>query len=289
MHDLADETTRANWIMTVIAMARQFGTEDDAIADAMCDRLGLERIEPPGQDVSRQVGADRETVMRLADEQLTTFRDRWRQYEHGALYDHGEQVYQAVKRGNVLIRGGGAPHLLRPVPHVMRVRIIAPLEHRIQVLRERWALDDEEEIAGIIERLDDARDRINDEVFDIEEDTNPTLYDVVLNTGNLRVADCVEVLVTLSGRSTFEENEHGRSMLKNEHLALRVRGAIYQVPEMLSTRASVQVEVDARTGVVALSGSVGTHRVARKIEEKAASVESVSTVTNDIQVHSIMV
>lgn len=275
--------------MTVIAMSRQFGTEDDAIADAICERLGLERLEPPGQDVARQLGADRETVLRLADEQMTTFRDRWRQYEHGALYSHGERVYHAVKQGNVLIRGGGAPHLLRPVAHVMRVRVFAPLEHRIQVLKSRWALDDEAEIAAVIERLDEARDRHIEDVFQLEEDLNPSLYDVVLNTGKLSVSDCVEVLATLSGQPTYQESESSRAQLENEHFALRVRGAIYEVPEMLGDRANVTVAVDAKTGFVRLTGSVGTHRVAGKIEDKAANIEGVLSVTNEIEIHPILV
>ncbi|MFX9185026.1 cytidylate kinase family protein, partial [Acinetobacter baumannii] len=40
-------------------------------------------------------------------------------------------------KGNVLIRGWGASYLLRSVPHVLCVRICAPMRFRENVLMER--------------------------------------------------------------------------------------------------------------------------------------------------------
>ena len=41
-----------------------------------------------------------------------------------------EEILDLANRGNVLIRGWGACVLLRGVPHVVRVRVCAPMEVR---------------------------------------------------------------------------------------------------------------------------------------------------------------
>ena len=43
-----------------------------------------------------------------------------------------DEIYAIAAKGGAVIRGWGATHLLRPVAHVLRVRVCAPLEHRLE-------------------------------------------------------------------------------------------------------------------------------------------------------------
>lgn len=56
-----------------------------------------------------------------------------------ARYTAREIIEIAVK-GNVLIRGWGATYLLRSVPHVLCVRICAPMPFRTRMLMKRLGI-----------------------------------------------------------------------------------------------------------------------------------------------------
>src|SRR5204863_164081 len=63
-------------------------------------------------------------------------------------------------RGGAIIRGWGATHLLRDVPHAVSVRVCAPFEVRQKRMMKRLATDDEERIAEEIRLNDEAHSAI---------------------------------------------------------------------------------------------------------------------------------
>jgi cytidylate kinase len=92
-----------------------------------------------------------------------------------AVYS-AEEVYEYAAEGNTLIRGWGATYLLRPVSHVIRVRICAPFERRVQWLMERLDTDDESFVKEEIRRSDASRHANINEWFH-ETWGNPLDYD----------------------------------------------------------------------------------------------------------------
>ena len=58
-----------------------------------------------------------------------------------ALYT-AEELFALAARGNVVLRGWGATCLLRPVPHVVCVRITRSLDKRVEWLMGHLETDD---------------------------------------------------------------------------------------------------------------------------------------------------
>ena len=52
-----------------------------------------------------------------------------------------EELLEVAERGNVILRGWGATAVLRPVPHVVCVRITRPFEKRVAWLQEHLRSD----------------------------------------------------------------------------------------------------------------------------------------------------
>ena len=87
------------------------------------------------------------------------------------------------------IRGWGAVHLLRNVPHVIRVRVCAPLETRVTRMMERLATDNRETVESEIQLSEEAHSAITKRHFGINW-RDPEHYDLVLSTERLSVDEC---------------------------------------------------------------------------------------------------
>ncbi len=65
-------------------------------------------------------------------------------------------MYAQAERGNVVLRGWGATVLLRPVPHVVCVRVTRSLAKRVEWLMGELETDDAQFAEAEIRRSDDA-------------------------------------------------------------------------------------------------------------------------------------
>jgi hypothetical protein len=96
-----------------------------------------------------------------------------------------------------VIRGWGATHLPRDVPHAVCVRVCAPFETRKRRMMERLESEDEARIAEEIRVNDEAHSAIMRRHFDLQW-TDAEHYDVVLNTKRVAVEECVREVLALA-------------------------------------------------------------------------------------------
>jgi cytidylate kinase len=134
--------------------------------------------------------------MRLRTSHVVRFARRQGRYlgAHDDRHDedldlHRRRDVQAA-RGRCVARLGAGP-LLRPVAHVIALRVCAPLETRIRRMMERLATDDRDFVSCEIRASEEAHAAITRHPFgvawhDAEND------DLVLNTERLTVAEGVE-------------------------------------------------------------------------------------------------
>lgn len=94
--------------------------------------------------------------------------------------------------GQCVIVGRGAAVIL-PRNSTLRVRLVAPLEHRIAVLRKRLSLDDKAARDKALE-VDKQRSEFVRNNFHCES-AAPTNYDLVLNTDTFSNGACAELII----------------------------------------------------------------------------------------------
>ena len=92
-----------------------------------------------------------------------------------------EECSRWPTRGNVVLRGWGATCLLRPVPHVVCVRITRSLDKRVEWLMGHLETDDAASAEAEMRRSDRAHAARMHELFGVTWG-DPVLYDLVLNT-----------------------------------------------------------------------------------------------------------
>jgi cytidylate kinase len=197
--------------------------------------------------------------------------------ERVALYT-AEEVFELANKGNVVLRGWGATCLLRPVPHVLTVRITRSFHKRVEWLMNHLETDDRDFAESEIRRSDHAHATRMHQLFGVTWG-DPVLYDLVLNTDRLSVHSCVEQIRQLSQRPEFQESEASRQLLANMTLASRVRSALKDN----ETTQEVNITIEAQKGRVILKGIVVNAHEQAEVEKVASMVSGVAGVENRLR------
>ncbi|MDR6854073.1 cytidylate kinase family protein [Variovorax guangxiensis] len=264
--------------MPVIAMTQEMGSLAKDVSLQLADALGLavmrheaiERVADRAQVSSSLIGRLRDGKAGLV-ERLTTDK------RSVALYT-AEEVFSLADAGNVVLRGWGATCLLRPVPHVVCVRITRPLKKRVEWLMAHLDTDDAEFAEAEIRRSDHAHAARMHEQFGVTWG-DPVLYDLVLNTDRVSVDSCVEQIRRMVNCPEFAETPASRTLLASMALEARVRAALKEHADTRDT----SITIHAKEGAVALRGIVLDAEERAQAESVAAAVPGVSGVANELR------
>src|SRR5712664_2461603 len=212
--------------MPIIAITREMGSLGKDVARGLGEALGLPVIYHEVIDqLADKMRLRKSHVIRLLDgsagllERLTA----------------DKTVGGAAQGKGAVIRGWGATHLLREVPHAVCVRVCAPFELRKRRMMERLNCEDDEQVAEEIRNNDEAHTAIMRRNFDLRW-TDPEHYDLVLNTKRVTVDGCVSEVLALTRSPQFVETERARQKLDDLALAARVRSALRRAPETREAR-----------------------------------------------------
>jgi cytidylate kinase len=261
--------------MTVIAMTREMGSLGKDVAAGLADQMGLTVVhhELVEHHLAELLGVQESAVHRYL-EGGASLLERWKIDKEKLSRYTAEEILELAKQGNVVIRGWGAVALLRAVPHVLRVRVCAPMPSRERVMVERLGLKSPSEATSEILQNDAAHARIMRGFFGVNWE-DPQLYHVVLNTGAVPVDACVSIVRLLAERPEFKVTDETRSVLADKLMESRVRAAL---GDAFATPITVKVAM----GKVTLTGT--TMSPVSNVEELVRSVPGVTEVENRIVV-----
>ena len=266
--------------MPLIAMTREMGSLGKDVADAVSVRLGKPVVHHEIIDhLASKMRLRKSHVIRFLDgksniwERLTTDKTSL------SIYTADETLALAENDGVAVIRGWGSAHLLRPVPHVVCVRVCAPLNVRVQRMLERLNTDDEEFVTNEIKMSEEAHAAITRRHFGINwQDAEQ--YDLVLNTERVSIEECADEVIALVKDPQFQETEKSKQMLSNIALEAHVRAALRADPRT----TSMQIAITADRGTVTLSGIVDPGCVPAHAAEVAARANGVKDVKNLLKI-----
>jgi cytidylate kinase len=238
--------------MAVIAMTREMATLGKDVAAGLADRLGLNIVhhELVEHDIAERAGMRESEVHRFLEGEASLL-ERWKIDRKRLSHYTAQEILELAVKGNVLIRGWGATYLLRSVPHVICVRICAPMPFREQVLMQRLGIKDNPVARSAIAGNDTAHDKTMRKLFGIDW-MEASLYALVLNTARVPVQDCVEHICQLAASAAFQETAQSQVTLMDQLILSRVRSALDRrfgsEPTANEPAEAAQQVVDARGG-----------------------------------------
>jgi cytidylate kinase len=236
--------------MPIITIARGSMWGGQAVAERVSEALGCQCI-------------GRETLTRealrstLGSEGLTGKPDQepwlWdRLASERTTYLSALQAALAHYAGSgTLVYHGHAGHLLlRGIPSILRVRIIAPLEVRIRIVTEKSGIS-RDDAEAYIKRVDEEWARWTRFIFGVEW-RDPALYDLVINLENFTIDGACCCVLDAAKRPEFTVTEEVKGRLQDLALAARVKLALAMNP----ASRDLDMDVRAEKGVVYLGGSM---------------------------------
>ena len=265
--------------MPLIAMTREMGSLGKDVAAGLAARLNRkvvyhEIIEP----IANKMRLRKSHVERFLEgksgiwERLTTDRTSL------SIFTADETFRFLRDDSTAVIRGWGAVHLLKDIPHVIRVRVSAPLETRVARMMERLATDNRGTVESEIQLSEEAHTAITKRHFGVNWKDSEN-YDLVLSTERLSVDECIEEVEGMMKRPRFQETPESRRMVENLGVEWSVRAALRRDPRTTDTA----ITVECSDGVVRLQGVVDTGDEVLAAGEVAATAEAVRSVDNQLK------
>ncbi len=265
--------------MTVIAMTREMGTLGKDVAAGLADKLGIEVVhhELVERQLAERMQLSESAVHRFLEGE-TSLWERWKIDSKRLSRFTAEEILQLAMGGNVLIRGWGAAQLLRDVPHVICVRVCAPMVRRVEEMKRRLGIDRRDLARREIERNDEAHTRAVQRLFKVDW-RDPTGYDLVINSGYVPIDSGVALLQQLSQCPAYAETERSRAILSDKLLEARVRTIIdAHIPD---APVGSGLDVTVVAGEVKLSGVTTAYAKLQSATEEIKGIEGVNSVTTD--------
>jgi cytidylate kinase len=267
--------------MPVVAMTREMGSRGREVAERVAEDLGLTLVlhELIEHDLAERLQVPA-SVVHHRFEGGATLRERWQVPSRRLAQYTAEEILELAQKGNVLIRGWGACGLVRDVPHVVRVRVCAPME-----LRERNLMGQRSKDRGAarreIERNDAAHKRILHAAYGVDRE-DPLLYDLVLNTERLSVETCARLVRELVESPELRETDASRAILDDKVLEARMR---VKLRERFTAGTGVSgLEATARGGKVVLKGIAIHTSLADEVGKIVAAIPGVRDVDNRVEI-----
>lgn len=240
--------------MPLVAITREMGSLGKDVASGLGQALGLPIYYHEVVDnLADRMRVRKSHVIRLIDGKAGLLERLTADKTSLAIYSADEIFDLALQGKGAIVRGWGATHLLRDVPHAICVRVCAPREIRKRRMMERLDTNDAEAVSVEIHCNDEAHTAIMRRNFGLQW-TDPENYDVVFNTERVNVGECIDEVVRLVNSDVFAETDQTRQHLADLALAARVRAALRTSVLTRDTRVSVT----AVSGKVTLAGEVGT-------------------------------
>ncbi len=265
--------------MSIVTISRGSYSGAKAVAEGVAERLGTpcvsrEIIAEAAEAAGVSAKALGEVLERPPSffERLSSERDTYMVFVRAALYRNaaaGSFVYH-----------GHDGHLLLDLSNVLRVRVVAPIEMRVEAVTERLGLDDKE-ARRHIERIDGHRAKWTRFLYGVAWD-DPLLYDVIVNLEKIVIPTSIDRIAGLAGTERFAWSDALKREASNQALTNGVWSELAKVPEVRSS----ELEIDAEDGVVVLRGKARDDELRRMILEAAAKVTEATEIRGEIRIPS---
>lgn len=188
----------------IITIGREFGAEGHEIGKELATRLGFDfydkdmlalAAKKSGIDINVLASSDESIMGHFLSPYLTIGR---------LSPSKGDQLFQVqtdiihdlATKGGCVIIGRLADYILKDDPNCLKVFIYAPLEKRIEIIRNKHQID-EASAKKLVKTMDSARRNYYTYYSDGKWDRKEG-KDVLLNRATFGVSECVDILEAMA-------------------------------------------------------------------------------------------
>ena len=248
--------------MAILTISREYGSGGHEIGRRVAERLGYQFVDKERlfQDLER-AGTRWGRLAREVDEVCPTLWERHDWQYRGYVAQTESLILTYAEADNVVLIGRGGSFLLQEVPFALRVRLLAPLEVRLErvMLREHLNRD---AAARLIAQVDGDRACYIKANYGSDWDLD-RLYDLTLNTGSLDYDQVVDLLSRGLEEKDLAATPEAKVHLRQLALASRLKARLATEPRLLVPT----LKVDLEDGTIVVSGIIHTPKEQKLLQE----------------------
>jgi cytidylate kinase len=257
--------------MQIVAMTREMGSLGKDVAARIAAKRGRKVVyhEMIGENADK-MRVRHSHVVRLLDSGATLWEKLTADKTSVGIFTADETFRIALGGEAAVIRGWGPVHLLTGIPHVIRVRVCAPFELRVERMMQRLGTTDRESVQHEMELAEEAHAAITRRHFRLDW-RDSEHYDLVLSTGRLSVDECVDELERVMALPRFQPTLASERQLRALALEWSIRAALRRDPRT----AGARVSLECFDGMVHVGGCAASDEQARNVREVILHVPGV--------------
>jgi cytidylate kinase len=263
--------------MSIITISRGTASGGQALAERVAAKLGWPCLSNEViVEAARRYNVPEPELVKTFEkaptfwEKLTASRRAYLTFVQAAMCEYAEQ-------GNLVYHGHAGHALLPGIRHVLKVRLVAPLEYRIAAVMARNARMDRKAAMRYITQVDDERTSRMRYLFDVDW-RDPHLYDLVLSLDKLSVDTACDLVLQAVQWEPFQPTAASQLALRNLALSSRIKAALEAHPQL----GPYDIGVDVEGGAVTLSGTVPTDDAIQQVVILAEQTTGVTQVLNQL-------
>ncbi|GKT08522.1 AAA family ATPase [Desulforhabdus sp. TSK] len=250
--------------MAILSVSREFGSGGREIGQKVAESLGYEYV-------------DKESIL----SEIRTLGDKWEKWAKD-LDEHSPSIWEKYDwsfRGfgamiqktilthaagdNVVIMGRGGGFLLKGIPHALSIRVVAPLDARVERIMKRDSVD-QGMARWLAEKVDRERVGFIRALYG-KEVNDPSEFDFTFDTGKMSVEEVAAAVMELLRDRDGRKTEAAQKTLLMRAEAVRIKAAILTNPAFLLP--TFDVEYDGKQLV--LRGVVHNPKEHSRVEDFA--------------------
>ncbi len=253
--------------MAILTISREYGSGGREIGQMVAQKTGYRYVDKERlfQDLE-QAGARWAKAARELDEVCPTVWERFDWQYRGFVSQVEALIMAYAAEDNAVIVGRGGSVLLREVPFCLKVRLVAPLEVRLERIMLRESLS-RAAAERLIKQVDGERACFIKANYGVDWDSED-LVDMTLNTAALSYEQVVELLLEGLADKDRLATPEAKARLRDEALAYRLKARVATDPRIFVPT----LEVKLHEGVLVVSGIIHSPKELHIVEEIAREV-----------------
>ena len=269
--------------MAILTLARKYGSGGREIGQAIAGQLNYDYIDRRIiLDDMKAEGKQWEDRAKFFDENYPNIWERYDWSFRGFVALNQSFFLKYALKDKAVIMGRGGNFILKGIPHVLRVRTIAPIEKRTEKVMEREGVNSET-ARLLIEKADSEMAGLIYLIYGKDWD-NPGEYEMVFNTG---IQNPDEIIATIKNGLLEKEKfntEKARNILQLRALAAKIKAEIATNPQYSISVLDVDPKEERMTekGLV-IRGILHNQNDIQKIKETAQKLAGNIPVECELQ------
>jgi cytidylate kinase len=267
--------------MAIITISRGTMSGGEALARCLSEKLNIPAVSAEIlEEASKRFGISQALLQQQLEKTKGLIRGPSPERSH-YLTAIQLALAERAQKGPFVYYGHAGHLLMKGVPQVLKVRVIAPLDQRARKLAEgeKISLD---EAKKVIEKMEEGRIKWTRFLYGVDW-RDPALYDLVINLDAISLESACEMIVCTLRQKEFLESPQTDTIIADFLLASRVKAELAGHERT----KGLELEVWAEKGRVNITGRFetggifhsGKHRIKNDLIEVARQVAGVREVT----------